>query len=169
MTFHKGTVTTQKKPLSTMLATSKKVLFPGHNHLLTTGADDPSLWLSPEHQWVTWWLFCAVSIAVLGHTSRIYSWTSHVKRRLSWSCYGDRMVTFYQKSTRSFFIFSYLKWLELERNRVSLRYCDFPHTFFIGFVEVRIVGAAEATLFFDDLSSTHSWNIQIILILVFHS
>ena len=26
-----------------MLATSKNVLFPGHNHLLTTGADDPSL------------------------------------------------------------------------------------------------------------------------------
>ena len=31
----------------TMLATSKNVLFPGHNHLLTTGADDPS---------VTWWI-----------------------------------------------------------------------------------------------------------------
>ena len=27
----------------TMLATSKNVLFPGHNHLLTTGTDDPSL------------------------------------------------------------------------------------------------------------------------------
>ena len=26
-----------------MLSTSKNVLFPGHNHLLTTGADDPSL------------------------------------------------------------------------------------------------------------------------------
>ena len=25
-----------------MLATSKNVQFPGHNHLLTTGADDPS-------------------------------------------------------------------------------------------------------------------------------
>ena len=25
-----------------MLATSKKVLFPGHNHLLATGTDDPS-------------------------------------------------------------------------------------------------------------------------------
>ena len=31
-----------KKPLST----SKNVLFPGHNHLLTTGADDSSLYLS---------------------------------------------------------------------------------------------------------------------------
>ena len=31
-----------------MLATSKNVLFPGHNHLLTTGTDDPTLWLSPE-------------------------------------------------------------------------------------------------------------------------
>ena len=29
--------------LTTMLSTSKNVLFPGHNHLLTTGADDPSL------------------------------------------------------------------------------------------------------------------------------
>ena len=26
-----------------MLSTSKNVLFPGHNHLLTTDADDPSL------------------------------------------------------------------------------------------------------------------------------
>ena len=26
-----------------MLATSKNVLFPGHNHLLTTDSDDPSL------------------------------------------------------------------------------------------------------------------------------
>ena len=26
-----------------MLATSKNVLFPGHNHLLTTGTDHPSL------------------------------------------------------------------------------------------------------------------------------
>ena len=29
--------------VTTMLATSKNVLFPGHNHLLTTSADDPSL------------------------------------------------------------------------------------------------------------------------------
>ena len=29
--------------LSTMLFTSKNVLFPGYNHLLPTGADDPSL------------------------------------------------------------------------------------------------------------------------------
>ena len=26
-----------------MLAASKSVLFPGHNHLLTTGTDDPTL------------------------------------------------------------------------------------------------------------------------------
>ena len=32
-----------------MLATSKNVLFQGHNHLLTTGTDDPTLQLSPEH------------------------------------------------------------------------------------------------------------------------
>ena len=29
--------------VTTMLATSKTVLFPGHNHLLTTGTDNPSL------------------------------------------------------------------------------------------------------------------------------
>ena len=27
--------------VTTMLATSKNILFPGHNHLLTIGADDP--------------------------------------------------------------------------------------------------------------------------------
>ena len=43
-----------------MLATSKKVLFPGHNHLLTTGTDDPSLTVTRAiievkgHQY--WWL-----------------------------------------------------------------------------------------------------------------
>ena len=36
--------------VTTMLATSKNVLFPGHNHLLTTGTDDLTLWLSPERQ-----------------------------------------------------------------------------------------------------------------------
>ena len=29
--------------VTTMLATSKNALFPGHNHLLVTGTDDPSL------------------------------------------------------------------------------------------------------------------------------
>ena len=29
--------------VTTMLVTSKHVLFPGHNHLLTSGTDDPSL------------------------------------------------------------------------------------------------------------------------------
>ena len=28
----------------------KNVLFPGHNHLLTTGTDDPTFWLSPKCQ-----------------------------------------------------------------------------------------------------------------------
>ena len=36
--------------VTTMLATSKNVLFPGHNHLLTTVTDDPTLWLLPERQ-----------------------------------------------------------------------------------------------------------------------
>ena len=34
--------------LTTMLSTSKNILFPGHNHLLTTGTDDLALWLSPS-------------------------------------------------------------------------------------------------------------------------
>ena len=29
--------------VTTMLATTKNILFPGHNHVLTTGADDPTL------------------------------------------------------------------------------------------------------------------------------
>ena len=43
-----------------MLATSKNILFPGHNHLLTTSTDDPSLAGSralikvSDHQY--WWL-----------------------------------------------------------------------------------------------------------------
>ena len=36
--------------LTTMLATYKNVLFPGLKHLRITGADDMTLWLSPEHQ-----------------------------------------------------------------------------------------------------------------------
>ena len=76
LTLHKKATIHQ---VTTMLATSKNVLFPGHNHLLTTGADDPTFWLSPERQrvkghqyrwlaggydleiglqlkWLTWWL-----------------------------------------------------------------------------------------------------------------
>ena len=34
--------------VTTMQAPSKNVIFPGYNHLLTTGTDDPTLWLSPE-------------------------------------------------------------------------------------------------------------------------
>ena len=38
-TAQKATV----QEVTTMLATSENVLFTGHNHLLTTGADDPTL------------------------------------------------------------------------------------------------------------------------------
>ena len=52
----------------TMLATSKNVLFPDHNYLLTDVADDPTLSLLLELQRemasmvVTWWMvaFCVV-------------------------------------------------------------------------------------------------------------
>ena len=36
--------------VTTMLATSKNVLFLGHSHLLTTGADDPTLWVLLDRQ-----------------------------------------------------------------------------------------------------------------------
>ena len=35
-----------------MVATSKKSYFQVITHLLTTGADDLTLWLSSEHQWL---------------------------------------------------------------------------------------------------------------------
>ena len=38
-TAHKTTI----HQVTTMLSTSKNVLFPGHNHLLTTGTDDLTL------------------------------------------------------------------------------------------------------------------------------
>ena len=44
--------------VTAMLATSKNVLFPGHNHLLTTGTDEPSL------------AAARVIIKVLGHQYR---------------------------------------------------------------------------------------------------
>ena len=36
--------------VTTMLATSENVLFPGHNRLLITGTDDPAFWLLPWRQ-----------------------------------------------------------------------------------------------------------------------
>ena len=75
-----------------MLSTSKNVLFAGHNHLLTTGADDPSLAgalaimkvLGPQHQWLTggydledffevgsmvgsWWMVAFLHCETLSH------------------------------------------------------------------------------------------------------
>ena len=38
--------------VTTILATSKNILLPGHNHLLTTGTDYLTLWLLPERQQV---------------------------------------------------------------------------------------------------------------------
>ena len=38
------------RQVTIVLATSKNVLCPGHNHLLTTSTDDLTLWLSPKHQ-----------------------------------------------------------------------------------------------------------------------
>ena len=63
--------------VTTMLATSKNVQFPGHNHLLTTGTDDPTLCLSPEHQQVMghqyWWLAGGYDLE-LGHFQKWLVW-----------------------------------------------------------------------------------------------
>ena len=49
--------------VTTMLATSKNVLFPGHNHLLTTSTYDPTLIIARAPAWVI--------IKVKGHQ---YQW-----------------------------------------------------------------------------------------------
>ena len=36
--------------VTTMLATTKNVVFPSHNHLLTTVTNDLTLWSSPKRQ-----------------------------------------------------------------------------------------------------------------------
>ena len=67
--------------VTTMLATSKNVLFPGHNHLLTTGTDDPTLSLSPEgqrvqghqYQWLAWCLWPG-NRKFLEVTSMVVTW-----------------------------------------------------------------------------------------------
>ena len=87
--------------VTTMLATSKNILFSGHNHLLTTGTDDPTLWLSPKDQyrwlagrydleighfykWLAWWLpvglwlFCVVFWRAAKH--RLLQVFAHVSR-----------------------------------------------------------------------------------------
>ena len=67
-----------------MLATSKTVLFPGHNHLLTTGADDLTLIIKVKgHHWwlwpgnkiffvartvVTWWIVAFLCCAITHET-----------------------------------------------------------------------------------------------------
>ena len=63
--------------VTTMLATSKNVLFPGHNHLPTTGTDDPTLWLSPERQRVKGhqyrWLADGYDLEI-GHFQKWLAW-----------------------------------------------------------------------------------------------
>ena len=85
--------------VTTMLTTSKSVLFPGHNHLLSTGTDDPTLiiarapasegssvlvisrWLWPENSSfsevvsmvVTWWI-----VAFLCRTITMLMWMRNV-------------------------------------------------------------------------------------------
>ena len=56
--------------VTTMLAVSKYILFPGHNHLLTNGIDDPTVWLLPESQQVKghqYWWFAGGYDLEIGH------------------------------------------------------------------------------------------------------
>ena len=58
-----------KNQVTTMLATSKKVLFPSHSHLLNIGTNNPTLWLLPQRQHgrylvVVTWLFRKVRESV---------------------------------------------------------------------------------------------------------
>ena len=64
-----------------MLATFKNVLFPGHNHLLTTGrpTDRLTLWLSTEHHR----LFCTVNCTATVSSSHSVS---------HWVMFGDNFV-----------------------------------------------------------------------------
>ena len=61
----------------TMLATSKNALFPGHNHLLTTGTDYPSLAGTRAiisvsgHQY--WWLAGGYDLEI-GHFQKWLGW-----------------------------------------------------------------------------------------------
>ena len=62
-----------------MLATSKNLLFPGHNHLLTTSTDDPSITGAPAiikasgHQY--WWLAGGHDLEKkLGHFWKWLAW-----------------------------------------------------------------------------------------------
>ena len=42
---------TTNHQVTTMLATSKNVLYPSHNHLLTTGAEDLTLYRLSSSEW----------------------------------------------------------------------------------------------------------------------
>ena len=62
-----------------MLATSKNVPFPGHNHLLTNGTDDPTLWVLPERQYR--WVAGGYDVEI-GHFRSGYL----VDRAFFWRC-----------------------------------------------------------------------------------
>ena len=68
--------------VTTILATSKNVLFLNHYHLLTTGTDDPTLWLSPDHQ-REWQSSRNKSSAntILHRVHRTHKWSAHKSRQ----------------------------------------------------------------------------------------
>ena len=66
----KSLVKNTMNKLTTTLATSKNVLFLGHNHLRTTGTDNSTLWNHPGNNQsvrssvpvVTWWIVACLCI-----------------------------------------------------------------------------------------------------------
>lgn len=50
----------------------------------------------------------------------------------------------------------YLKRLKLDGDRVVLRYRDFPHTFFVSLVVIRVVWTGQLTLLLGYLTATDS-------------
>ena len=92
------TSTAQKATIhqvTTMLATSKNSLCPGHNHLITTGADDPTLWLSPEHQrgwWLKWRVIEVASMVVAWWIVAFFPreelcCSDHLHNEQMWACF----------------------------------------------------------------------------------
>ena len=81
--------------VTTMLATSKIILFPGHNHLLTTSTDDLHFWLSiikvESHQ--CRWLVGGYNLEI-GHLFKgVWLYWSQVYIRVPSHCHKDNKHT----------------------------------------------------------------------------
>ena len=80
--------------VTTMLVTSKNVLFPGHSHLLTTNTDDLTLWLALEQgEFGKWWdgLHCKPHCTFITTLKVLYFWkvTNYCSLKPLWSGMGE--------------------------------------------------------------------------------